>query len=117
MQVKNLKYNQLGTIDCEIEHSTFGWIPFTASPDDCESLGKEVYAKAIAGEYGEISPYVAPEPEPLTQEQIDALRLAAYQSESDPLFFKYQRGEIEKQVWLDKVQEIKERYPLLKYPA
>jgi hypothetical protein len=46
-----------------------------------------------------------------TQEQIDALRLTAYQSESDPLFFKYQRGEIEKQVWLDKVEEIRQRYP------
>jgi hypothetical protein len=38
-------------------------------------------------------------------------RLMAYQNESDPLFFKAQRGEIATQVWLDKVQEIKERYP------
>lgn len=60
MQVKNLKYNQLGTIDCEIEHPSYGWIPFTASPDDIETLGKEIYNKAISGEYSEIAEYVAP---------------------------------------------------------
>lgn len=60
MQVKNVKYNQLGTIDCEIEHPSHGWIPFTASPDDVETLGKEIYNKAISGEYGEIAEYVAP---------------------------------------------------------
>jgi len=31
----------------------------------------------------------------------------AYREESDSLFFKYQAGEIEKQVWLDKRNEIK----------
>ncbi len=34
----------------------------------------------------------------------------AYIEESDPLFFKWQRGEIEKQEWLDKVAEIKQRW-------
>ncbi len=38
-------------------------------------------------------------------------RSSAYISESDPLFFKYQRGEITEQEWLDKIEEIKERYP------
>jgi hypothetical protein len=40
----------------------------------------------------------------------EQLRAEAYRNESDPLFFKWQRGEIEKQVWLDKVAEIKARY-------
>lgn len=48
------------------------------------------------------------------QEEIDRLneqlRAEAYRNESDPLFFKWQRGEIEQQVWLDKVAEIKARY-------
>lgn len=59
-----------------------------------------------------------PEPVPLTQEELDAQdaqekeqnRFNAYITESDPLFFKWQRGEVEKQVWLDKVAEIKARY-------
>jgi len=37
-------------------------------------------------------------------------RKEAYREESDPLFFKWQRGEIDKQVWLDKVNEIKQRW-------
>lgn len=41
----------------------------------------------------------------------EALRRNAYQAESDPLFFKAQRGEGTTQNWLDKVEEIKARYP------
>ena len=43
----------------------------------------------------------------------DALRAAAYREESDPLFFKAQRGEATIDQWLAKVQEIKNRYPPL----
>jgi len=42
---------------------------------------------------------------------VEANRQAAYIAEADPLFFKAQRGEVEQQVWLDKVAEIKARYP------
>ena len=38
-------------------------------------------------------------------------RAAAYKLEADPLFFKAQRGEITQQEWLDKVEEIKQRFP------
>lgn len=34
----------------------------------------------------------------------------AYREESDPLFFKWQRGEATQQEWLDKVNEIKQRW-------
>ena len=44
-------------------------------------------------------------------EQIRASRRAAYIAEADPLFFKAQRGEATEQEWLDKVAEIKARYP------
>jgi hypothetical protein len=43
--------------------------------------------------------------------EAEASRKAAYIAEADPLFFRSQRGEIEGQVWLDKVAEIKARYP------
>jgi hypothetical protein len=42
---------------------------------------------------------------------IDQQRQSAYQTESDPLFFKHQRGEATEQDWLDKVAEIKARFP------
>lgn len=60
MQVRNLKYNSLGTIDCEIEHPTYGWIPFTASPRDVESTGRDIYNAAIQGTYGVVTEYVTP---------------------------------------------------------
>jgi len=41
-------------------------------------------------------------------------RQAAYQAEADPLYFGFQRGENTEQEWLDKVAEIRARYP---YPA
>ena len=47
----------------------------------------------------------------IAAEKADANRKAAYIAEADPLFFKAQRGEVEQQVWLDKVAEIKARYP------
>ena len=47
----------------------------------------------------------------ISAEKAEANRKAAYIAEADPLFFKAQRGEVEQQVWLDKVAEIKARYP------
>ena len=41
---------------------------------------------------------------------ITANREAAYKSEADPLFFKYQRGEVKKADWLNKIAEIKLRF-------
>lgn len=41
-------------------------------------------------------------------------RRAAYATEADPLFFGWQRGENTEQEWLDKVAEIRAKYP---YPA
>ena len=46
-----------------------------------------------------------------TQAEVDALRRAAYVEESDPLFFKWQRGEGTEQAWLDKIAEIQARHP------
>lgn len=40
-----------------------------------------------------------------------AFRTEAYITEADPLFFKWQRGEATEQEWLDKVAEIKTRFP------
>lgn len=39
-----------------------------------------------------------------------AARAAAYRNESDPIFFKWQRGEATKEEWLNKIEEIKTRY-------
>ena len=54
---------------------------------------------------------VTDKPQTEIDEITTSLRAEAYRNESDPLFFKAQRGEIEQQVWFDKVSEIKLRYP------
>jgi hypothetical protein len=48
-----------------------------------------------------------------TQKNLEAKsnRAEAYRNESDPIFFKWQRGESTQQEWIDKVNEIKARYP------
>ena len=59
-------------------------------------------------------PQPEPTPEPTPEEQAEALRMQrkdAYQNESDPLFFKAQRGEATMEEWQAKVAEIKARYP------
>lgn len=48
------------------------------------------------------------------KEQAETNRADAYRAEADPLYFGWQRGENTEQVWLDKVAEIRARYP---YPA
>lgn len=50
--------------------------------------------------------------------RVERLRQAAYQLESDPLFFKSQRSEdgVTKAVWIAKVEEIRERYPMPEVP-
>jgi hypothetical protein len=42
---------------------------------------------------------------------VTGLRLAAYQQRSDPLFFKWQRGEATEQEWLDEVAAIRAEFP------
>ena len=42
---------------------------------------------------------------------IDELRQPAYAREADPLGMQVLRGELEKTVWLEKIVEIKARYP------
>jgi hypothetical protein len=49
------------------------------------------------------------DPPPATD--YSALRRAAYAAESDPIYFMWQRGEATQQQWLDKIAEIKARWP------
>jgi hypothetical protein len=51
---------------------------------------------------------------PLTKEDQEAARRAAYIFEADPIYFMAQRGEATMEEWTAKVAEIKARYP---YPA
>jgi len=47
MKMRNITWNNVGTIDCEIEHPVHGWIPFTADPNDVESHGREIFSDCL----------------------------------------------------------------------
>jgi len=47
-------------------------------------------------------------------EAVQKARQTAYQAESDPIFFDFQRGEVTEQDWLDAVQAVKDAHP---YPV
>jgi len=71
MNYRDPKYNADNTIDCEIEHPVYGWIPFTASPDDVEAHGRELFAQI--SQVGGIAPYEPPPP-PTDEELAEAAR-------------------------------------------
>lgn len=56
MDFRNPIYTADGRIDCEIDHPVYGWIPFTASPDDPNAEGAEIFAEIEAA--GNIADYV-----------------------------------------------------------
>ena len=60
MESRNPVFTETGTIGCEINHPEFGWIPFTASANDVEPLGGELFDRHS----GDAAPYVAPPPPP-----------------------------------------------------
>lgn len=72
MQYRNPHYNKHGTIDCEVNHPKFGWVPFTASPNDCEEHGRLIFQNIISNEK-DIPAYVPPPP-PSGQELMDIIR-------------------------------------------
>lgn len=47
-------------ISLSVEHSRYGVIPFGATQDDPEPHGRDLFARAVAGEFGPIAEYVAP---------------------------------------------------------
>lgn len=60
---KNGIYNENGSVNCLAHFEGFdGFIPFTASPDDSEEHGRQIYADLKAGKYGQVAPFaVTPE--------------------------------------------------------
>lgn len=72
MNLRNLKYTKSGAINCDYEHPSFGWIPYTASPNDSEALGRDIYAAALSGTFGPVAP-VDPDPLPTLSDYVTAL--------------------------------------------
>lgn len=55
-------------IDCEIEHPEYGWIPFTASLDDVEQHGRDIFSQLSQGVVDDYVPPLAPTIEEIAAE-------------------------------------------------
>lgn len=97
MEILNAKYTATGSITATVDG-----IEMSIPADPGNRHYAELLTQGITPE-----PYTEP---PITREQLQALRQAAYIQEADPLFFKYQRGEATQLEWINKINEIKIRY-------
>lgn len=59
--VQNPTYTESGNIDLTVLFAEIGEpVPFTASMHDTEPHGRELYTRAMQGEFGPVAPYQAP---------------------------------------------------------
>jgi hypothetical protein len=105
----------------DAELAQFGWLPWrlieVSSPgSDWTADASQVEIKAT--EITETQTYrlktQSEKDEEIRQQQESnkQARSQAYREESDPLFFKAERGETTREEWLAKVEEIRSRYPI-----
>jgi len=60
-------------IDITVKFDKYDELLFSAAPDDCEAHGREIFAKAVAGEFGPVAEYEPPPP-PTYEEQSAIVR-------------------------------------------
>ena len=61
-EVRNPVYTKSGSIFCEIKCAgSETWLPFTATENDTEAHGRQLFTDLTTGVYGEIKPYEEPE--------------------------------------------------------
>lgn len=80
MNYRNAKRLANGWIDCEIEHETLGWIPFTCNPNDTGALFDTAALHAAMDADPATAAYVPP-----TQEELDATAATAVRQQRDTL--------------------------------
>lgn len=88
MNYRNAKRLADGRINCEVEHETYGWIPFTCDPNDTGAMFDvtELHAQMDADPATEA--YVPPTQAELDAQAADAVRMqrdALLATEVDPI--------------------------------
>jgi hypothetical protein len=78
MNYRNAKRLSNGWIDCEIEHQTLGWIPFTCNPDDTGARFDVAVLHAEMDADPTTAAYIPP-----TQAELDAAAADAVRAERD----------------------------------
>ena len=79
MDIRNPVYLADGRIDCEVDLPNFGWQPYTASANDPDATGREIYAAAVEMDP---APYVAPIIDPVAELAAERalMRVSRYQA-------------------------------------
>jgi hypothetical protein len=80
MNYRNAKRLANGWIDCEIEHETHGWIPFTCNPNDTGAQFDVATLYAQMDADPETAAHVPP-----TQEELDVLAAADARAQRDTI--------------------------------
>lgn len=84
MNYRNAKYiNDIGWIDCEIEHPVHGWIPYTLDPADTDMTVNNDELLAAMALAGDVAAYVPP-----TQAELDAAKAQAVRAQRDSLLLE-----------------------------
>ena len=78
MNYRNAKHIANGRIDCEIEHPSYGWIPFTCDPEDTGAQFDVVALYSIMAADKQTAPYVPP-----TQAELDAAQALVIRATRD----------------------------------
>ncbi len=65
-EVKDLRYTEHG-IECTVLFNDGATVPFHAMPNDTLPHGRDIYEKAVAGQFGAIAPFVPPSAEVVRQ--------------------------------------------------
>lgn len=55
VEIRNPRYNSHGTIDCDIKHPEFGWMPYTPDPDSAS--GKAIMVELAKVDVATIPKY------------------------------------------------------------
>jgi hypothetical protein len=55
LSARNPRYTKDGMIDLLVDFAGLGEVAFTASDEDAEPHGRELFAGALAGEFGQVA--------------------------------------------------------------
>jgi hypothetical protein len=98
-----------------IDAVEFGAFNNTQKVNDGYVCDNSIYYTSITGEITQVKEvaddYMTPDQIEGYNTKQSASRAAAYPTESDPIFFQWQRGQKTEQEWLDAVATIHAQYP------
>ncbi|HAG4666379.1 TPA: DUF4376 domain-containing protein [Salmonella enterica] len=91
LAVKDAVYTENGFIVCQVHVDGFDdFIPFTASPNDTEAHGRQLYTDLKAGKYGSVTPFTVT-PEMLTAaKQAKHAEINAWRNTQENLSYIFQ---------------------------